>query len=154
MKFRSTWTWQGGKDNVKSYAYCGKILQKGRTISSITSMKTSTTWSYDTNNIRANVAYDVFTATDPNHVNSSGDFELMVWLARIGDIYPIGKTEKKVTLAGYTWDLWTGYNGQMRVYSFVAPSPIQNFSADLKEFYNWLEQNENFPSSKQNLIGK
>jgi xyloglucan-specific endo-beta-1,4-glucanase len=43
-------------------------------------MPTEMTWTYNqTSNVRANVAYDVFTATDPNHVNSSGDYELMVW---------------------------------------------------------------------------
>jgi len=154
VKWRTTWTWQGGPNNVKSYAYCGKILPKGRTISSVSSMKTSTTWSYNTTNIRANVAYDVFTAVDPNHANSGGDYELMVWLARIGDIYPIGKSTTQVTLAGHTWDLWIGMNGQMKVYSFVAPSPITSFSADLKDFYNYLEKNQSFPSKNQNLIGR
>lgn len=42
-------------------------------------MPTSIQWSYDNYNVRANVAYDIFTAQDPNHVNSSGDYELMVW---------------------------------------------------------------------------
>jgi xyloglucan-specific endo-beta-1,4-glucanase len=154
VKWHTKWTWNGGQNNVKSYAYCGKILTKGRTIGSINSMQTSTNWSYDVNTMRCNVAYDIFTAADPNHVNSSGDYELMIWLARIGDIYPIGKSTMQVTLAGHTWDLWTGYNGQMRVFSFVAPTPINNFSADVKEFFNWLEKNQDFPASKQNLIGE
>lgn len=67
---------------MKSYVYAGRILTKGNTIAKIKSMPTEINWNYNqTSNVRANVAYDVFTATDPNHVNSSGDYELMVWYA-------------------------------------------------------------------------
>jgi xyloglucan-specific endo-beta-1,4-glucanase len=48
-------------------------------MNNIKSMPTSITWDYSNRNIRANVAYDVFTAADPNHDKSSGDYELMVW---------------------------------------------------------------------------
>jgi len=154
VKWRTTWTWQGGQNNVKSYAYCGRMLTKGRLISSISSMKTSAAWTYNTDSIRANVAYDVFTAADPNHANSGGDYELMIWLARIGDIYPIGKSTTQVTLAGHSWDLWIGMNGDMKVFSFVAPSPVNSFNADVKEFFNYLQTNQSFPANKQNLIGE
>jgi len=79
IQWHTTWTWSGGENNVKSYPYSGKLVTKGRKIASIGSMQTSVTWSYSTTNIRANVAYDIFTAADPNHVNSSGDYELMIW---------------------------------------------------------------------------
>ncbi|KAK4163733.1 concanavalin A-like lectin/glucanase domain-containing protein [Cladorrhinum sp. PSN259] len=153
VRWRTTWTWQGGQNNVKSYPYMGRQVAKGIKISAVKQMPTSVTWQYDNENIRANVAYDIFTAEDPNHVNSSGDFELMIWLARYGNVYPIGQVTATVTIAGKTWDLWAGYNGAMRVYSFVPPSgTIKNFSADLKEFYNYLEKNQGFPSSRQNII--
>jgi len=154
VKFHSTWTWQGSPNNVKSYIYCGRQFPKGRLISSITSMQTSVSWSYSTQDVRANVAYDVFTAADPNHANSGGDYELMIWLARLGDIYPIGKSTGTVTVAGKPWDLWVGMNGQMQVYSFVAPSPVTTFSADVKLFFNYLRTNQSFPANKQNLIGR
>jgi xyloglucan-specific endo-beta-1,4-glucanase len=64
---------------VKSYAYAGRILDKGNIVSKVKSMPTTIQWKYDTNNMRCNVAYDIFTSTDPNHVNSSGDYELMIW---------------------------------------------------------------------------
>jgi xyloglucan-specific endo-beta-1,4-glucanase len=79
LQWHTTWTWNGAPNNVKSYVYTGKQVTKGRTVSSINSMQTSVTWKYDTNNVRANVAYDIFTAADPNHVNSSGDYEIMIW---------------------------------------------------------------------------
>lgn len=80
IKWSSTWTWQGGENNVKSYAYAGRQLTKGNTIAKIKNMPTQVNWSYNTtSNVRANVAYDLFTSTDPNHANSSGDYELMIW---------------------------------------------------------------------------
>jgi xyloglucan-specific endo-beta-1,4-glucanase len=153
VQWHTTWTWQGAPNNVKSYPYVGRQVAKGRKISAVSKMPTSVKWNYDNENIRANVAYDVFTAEDPNHVNSSGDYELMIWLARYGNVYPIGSSVGSVTVAGKTWDLWTGFNGAMRVYSFVPPSgTVKEFSADVKDFYKYLEEKYQFPSSTQNII--
>jgi xyloglucan-specific endo-beta-1,4-glucanase len=60
----------------------------------------------------------------------------------------------QVQVAGYTWDLFTGYNGAMRVYSFVVPNgqPIYSFTADVKEFFNYLVKNYNFPESQQYML--
>ncbi|KAK3331408.1 glycoside hydrolase family 12 protein [Apodospora peruviana] len=152
VQLRSTWTWNGGPNNVKSYIYAGRQVTKGLKIASIKSMPTALNWDYSTENVRANVAYDVFTATDPNHANSGGDYELMIWLARLGNVYPIGQSTGQVTVAGRTWDLWVGYNGAMRVYSFVAASPVRQFSADVKDFFNYLVTAQNYPAAQQNLI--
>lgn len=77
--WRVNWNWANNENNVKSYPYSGRQLPQKRLISQISSLPTSTSWSYSGNNIRANVAYDLFTSTDPNHANSSGDYELMIW---------------------------------------------------------------------------
>ncbi len=81
VQWHTTWTWRGGENNVKSYPYSGRQVSRGRKIASIGSMQTSVSWSYSTTDIRANVAYDIFTAADPDHVNSSGDYEVMIWQA-------------------------------------------------------------------------
>lgn len=78
VSWHTTWTWTGG-NGVKSYANSGRQIPKGHTIASINSMPTSVSWQYNTSSIRANVAYDFFTAEDPNHAKSSGDYELMIW---------------------------------------------------------------------------
>ncbi|KAI1049656.1 hypothetical protein LB505_011698 [Fusarium chuoi] len=44
-------------------------------------MQSAAAWSYSGTNVRANVAYDLFTAADPNHVTYSGDYELMICLS-------------------------------------------------------------------------
>lgn len=56
-------------------------------------------------------------------------------------------------MAGRQWDLWVGMNGSMKVFSFIAPSPIQSFSADVKQFYTYLQNSQSYPASSQNLIG-
>ncbi|KAF3009789.1 hypothetical protein E8E13_009999 [Curvularia kusanoi] len=154
VSWSTTWNWQGGQDNVKSYANAGKQFARGLNVGKIKSLQTSITWDYQPRDIRANVAYDVFTAADPNHDKSSGDYELMVWLARIGGVYPIGSKVTTVTLAGFSWDLYIGPNGSMKVYSFI-PSDGSwkfTFNADLKVFFNYLAQNQGYPINSQNLI--
>lgn len=80
VSWSTAWNWQGGQNNVKSYAYVGKQFPRGLKINDIKSMPTSIQWSYQPiNGIRADAAYDIFTAADPNHVTSSGDYEMMVW---------------------------------------------------------------------------
>jgi xyloglucan-specific endo-beta-1,4-glucanase len=41
----------------------------------------------------------------------------------------------------------------MQVYSFVAMSNMDSFSADAKKFFNYLTENEGFPAKDQNLLG-
>lgn len=80
VRWHTDWTWQGGYNNVKSYPYAGRELPQKRLISQIGSIPTTADWHYVGDGIRANVAYDLFTAADPNHDTSFGDFELMIWL--------------------------------------------------------------------------
>jgi xyloglucan-specific endo-beta-1,4-glucanase len=44
----------------------------------------------------------------------------------------------------------------MRVYSFVRAgnSDIKSFKADIKLFFNYLVQNQQYPANTQNLIGR
>lgn len=79
VSWRTDWQWSGGENNVKSYPYSGRQLDNKRLISDIGSIPSSARWDYYGDNVRANVAYDLFTAADPNHDPSSGDFELMIW---------------------------------------------------------------------------
>ncbi|KAM0710707.1 hypothetical protein Q7P35_001445 [Cladosporium inversicolor] len=151
VSWSTTWEWYGGQDNVKSYAYSSRDFSK-KLVSQISSMPTSAVWSVSNQNIRANVAYDLFTARDINHATSSGDYELMVWLGRYGGVNPIGSFKANVNVGGRSWALWVGYNGSMKVFSFVAGSPITNFSGNIKDFYSYLTSSEGFPASQQNLI--
>ena len=78
VMWHTDWTWAGAENDVKSYVYSGRQFSP-RLVSELSNMHTSAQWQYDTTNIRCNVAYDLFTAADPNHDHSSGDYELMIW---------------------------------------------------------------------------
>jgi xyloglucan-specific endo-beta-1,4-glucanase len=78
VSWSTKWTWSGGQNNVKSYANSGRTFTK-KLVSQVSSIPSSVSWSYDNTNIRADVAYDLFTAADINHVTYSGDYELMIW---------------------------------------------------------------------------
>jgi xyloglucan-specific endo-beta-1,4-glucanase len=75
-------------------------------------------------------------------------------LARYGGVGPIGSSTGRVDVAGRSWDLYVGNNGNMKVFSFVAPSPVNSFSADVKLFFNHIQSRQNFPMTRQNLLGK
>ncbi|KAI0098784.1 endoglucanase [Nemania sp. FL0031] len=152
VQWHSTWNWAGGDNNVKSFPYSGRDLPTKKLVSNIGSIPTKAEWRYLGDNLRADIAYDLFTAADPNHSTSSGDYELMVWLGRRGGVQPIGSSVGNVNVGGQTWDLWVGYNGPMKVFSFVAPSDIATFESDLKPFFTYITNNQGFPASQQNLI--
>lgn len=78
VAWHTTWNWSGGENSVKSYPNSGVQLEK-KFVSDISSIPTTAKWSYDNTDIRADVAYDLFTAADINHVTYSGDYELMIW---------------------------------------------------------------------------
>ncbi|KAK0723458.1 glycoside hydrolase family 12 protein [Lasiosphaeria miniovina] len=153
VQWRTEWTWRGGPGQVKSFAYAGKQLARGQTLARVVSIPTAVAWQYNTTaGVRANAAYDIFTAADAGHENSSGDYEVMIWLARLGDIRPIGSSTGTVSVGGWPWDLWVGMNGDMPVYSFVAPGTTNSFSGDAKLFFDYLQTYQGFPASSQNLI--
>ncbi|SPO05587.1 probable endoglucanase I precursor [Cephalotrichum gorgonifer] len=153
VSWHTEWTWSGGENQVKSYPYSGRELTTKKLVSNIASIPTTAEWKYEGNNLRCNIAYDLFTAADPNHDISSGEYELMIWLGNLGPVYPIGGNPiATVNINGQNWNLHSGLNGAMRVFSFVAPSQITSFSTDIKPFFNYLAQNQGFPASSQYLL--
>ncbi|GFF27405.1 endoglucanase-1 [Aspergillus udagawae] len=150
VAWHTTWTWSGGDNQVKSYANSQVALTK-KHVSQIGSIPTTVQWSYDNTNIRADVAYDLFTAADINHVTYSGDYELMIWLARYGGVQPIGSRIGTANIAGHTWELWYGGSTQ-KTYSFVSATPITSFSGDVMDFWRYLTNNHGYPASSQYLI--
>ncbi|KAK7219927.1 hypothetical protein V2G26_007930 [Clonostachys chloroleuca] len=150
--FHADWSWSGSANNVKSYPYAGLEFSRGKKVSSIGSINGGADWDYSGSNIRANVAYDIFTSADPNHVTSSGDYELMIWLGKLGDIYPIGGSIGRVKAANREWDLHVGYNGAMKVFSFVAPSPVTRFDGNIMDFFYVMRDMQGYPMDKQYLL--
>uniref|UniRef100_L2FHU4 Xyloglucan-specific endo-beta-glucanase n=1 Tax=Colletotrichum fructicola (strain Nara gc5) TaxID=1213859 RepID=L2FHU4_COLFN len=139
--------WSGGQYNVKSYANAVVSITK-KALSSIGSIPSTWNWSYSGSGLVANVAYDLFTSST---ASGSAQYEIMIWLGSLGGAGPISATGSTIatpTVAGRTWNLYKGTNGQMTVFSFVAPSNVQSFSGDLKAFVTYLINSQGLPSSQ------
>lgn len=105
-------------------------------------------WSYTGSNMIANVAYDLFTGST---ASGTQEYEIMIWLAALGGAGPISSTGSPiatVTLAGTSWKLYNGKNGQMNVFSFVASSQVSNFNGDLMDFVDYLTSKQGLPTSQ------
>lgn len=94
------------------------------------------------------MSYDLWLAGSSGGTN---EYEIMVWLAAIGGAGPISATGSAVatpTIAGSSWSLYSGTNGDTTVYSFVASSQIEDFSGDMMEFFTYLVDNQGLSDSK------
>ncbi|KAG7380365.1 hypothetical protein PHYBOEH_011483 [Phytophthora boehmeriae] len=154
VSWHTTWTWQGGDKKVKSYANAALEFEAVQ-ISGIKSIPSTIEYevSYKGNTV-ANVAYDLFTTSKPAGDNTVKDFEIMIWLAAIGGAGPISSTGSSIgntTIAGNEFSVYSGPNGDMMVYSFVADKQISSFDGDLMEFLNYLVKSQNF-DTKQYLF--
>jgi xyloglucan-specific endo-beta-1,4-glucanase len=141
----TAWTWAGGKYNVKSYANLG--LAASKELSAISSIPSTWKWKYTGSNIVADVSYDLWLAPS---VGANNEYEIMIWLGSFGGAGPISASGSPIatpTIAGSKWNLFKGPNGDTQVFSFVAQSNIESFSADLKLFFNYLTSNEGVSTS-------
>ncbi|EAW20396.1 glycoside hydrolase family 12 protein [Aspergillus fischeri NRRL 181] len=153
--WHTNWTWNGGEGTVKSYSNSGGNFEK-KLVSDVRSIRTGVVWMQDNENVEADVAYDLFTAANIDHATSSGDYELMIWLARYGTVQPIGKQIGTATVGGRSWEVWYGTSiqagAEQKTYSFVAGAPIKTYRGDLKAFFDYLSDTQSFPATTQYLI--
>ncbi|KAH9826357.1 glycoside hydrolase family 12 protein [Teratosphaeria destructans] len=153
IAWSTSWTWTGGS-SVKSYANVALDFTSTQ-LSTISSMKTTWDWSYSGNPENADVAWDMFTSSDPNGIS---ECEIMVWLAAIGDAGPISSSYGSdgsataigsTTVNDHTFDLYKGTNGDMTVYTFLPSSgEIASWSGDIYPFFTYLIDSEGFSSGQ------
>jgi len=148
IAWSTSWTWAGGSYSVKSYANVEPTTFTVKKVSAISSIPSTWRWSYSGSNIVADVAYDLFTSSS---AGGSNEYEIMIWLAALGGAGPISQSGSPIStpsIAGTSWKLYFGYNGSVKVYSFVASSQVTSFSGDLLGFLKYLQTNNGFPSSQ------
>lgn len=96
----------------------------------------------------SDVSYDLWLAPS---IGAANKYEIMIWVGAYGGAGPISEQNKpaiaKPTIGGTTWSLFKGPNGDTTVFSFVAPSNIGNFKADLLPFLTYLTNNQGVPNS-------
>ncbi|KAF8578203.1 glycoside hydrolase family 12 protein [Ramaria rubella] len=154
ISWNTTFNWVGG-NGVKSFTNIQLNAGINKQLSAITSMPSTWKWSMSSTSIVADVAYDLFTA---NTAGGSNVNEIMIWLANynagpISSQYNSDGTPKAVassiSIAGHTWNLYTGSNGANNVFSFLPTSgTIPSFSGDIYAFFTYLIQHEGVASSQ------
>jgi len=146
FSWSTSWTWAGGQGQVKSYANVA-IEEIGRELSSISTIPSVWDWSYTGSSIIADVSYDTYLAPSATGTN---DYEIMIWLAALGGAGPISSTGSPVatpTIDGHVFNLFSGFNGDVRVFSFVAEPEVTSFNGDLKAFYTYLISDQGVPTT-------
>lgn len=114
------------------YANCSPGTNLPARLSTISSAPTSISYGYVSDAVY-NASYDIWLDPTPRKdgVNRT---EIMVWFNKVGPIQPIGSQVGTATVAGRTWQVWSGHNGGNDVLSFVAPSAITSWSFDVMDF--------------------
>ncbi|KAL4138412.1 hypothetical protein PRIC2_001918 [Phytophthora ramorum] len=148
ISWHTNWSYQGGEAKVKSYPNAALEFDPVP-LTSVKSIPSTMQYTVKySGTVVADVAYDLFTSST---ADGEKEFEIMIWLAAIGGAGPISSTGKPIdttTIAGNEWSVYSGPNGQMMVYSFVAPKQVENFEGDLMEFFNYLAKSQSFKTSQ------
>ncbi|KAK7424057.1 hypothetical protein QQX98_000667 [Neonectria punicea] len=142
----TSWTWAGGSNQVKSYSNVA-LESVNKQLSAISSIPSTWKWTQTGSNLVADVAYDLWLAPS---VGANNQYEIMIWLAAYGGAGPISSTGSAidtVTIAGSSWTVYSGPNGDTTVYSFVAASTITSFSGDLNLFFKYLTSKQGVSTS-------
>ncbi|KAF5391002.1 hypothetical protein D9757_003971 [Collybiopsis confluens] len=169
IAWTTTWKWIGGT-GVKSFTNIQLNAGINRQLSAIGTIpnrftKTDyrfkkSTWNWkqtSTGTIVADVAYDLFTSNSPGSTlpcffsTGAATTEIMIWLANF-NAGPISSSYNSagqpnpvatgISLAGHTWNLYSGSNGANAVFSFLpstAGTQITSFSGDVKTFLTTID---------------
>ncbi|CAI5724844.1 unnamed protein product [Hyaloperonospora brassicae] len=149
IAWHSTWTWNGGNTSVKSFANAALTFDAAP-LTEVTSIPSSIEFEVKySGTIMANFVYDLFTSSKSD---GEKEFQVTIWLAAIGGVGPISTTGKPIAegiaIEGTKWDVYSGLNGDMMVYSFVPPTPVDGFDGDLLAFFTYLKKSHKFDMSQ------
>jgi hypothetical protein len=143
------WSQQPNTGGVKSYPNSSKYV--GEAISSLNSCTSSFNVTPPSGGVYEST-YDIWTNNNAN--------EIMLWMNTQGNPQPISfnynakgqavPVYTNVSVGGYTWNIYKGNNGSNAVFSFVATSPTNSGTVDVKAIINWLS-NQDWVSGTQTL---
>ena len=113
------------------YGNCSPNSPLPMQISAIRSATSSTTETYPSSGTY-DAAYDIW-LNDTTNVSGVQKTEIMIWLNHTGSIQPVGSQTATASIAGHSWAVWTGNNGQNNVVSYQG-SGITSFSFNVMSF--------------------
>ncbi|MGW3136810.1 GH12 family glycosyl hydrolase domain-containing protein [Streptomyces sp. NPDC001139] len=114
------------------YTNCSPGTNLPARLSSISSAPSSISYSYVSNAVY-DAAYDIWLDPTPR-TDGVNRTEIMIWLNHTGPVQPVGSQTGTASVAGRSWQVWSGNNGSNDVLSFVAPSAIDSWSFDVMDF--------------------
>ncbi len=114
------------------YTNCSPGTALPARLDTISAAPTSISYSYVSDAVY-DAAYDIWLDPTPR-TDGVNRTEIMVWFNKVGPIQPVGSQTGTATVAGRTWQVWSGNNGSNDVLSFVAPSAIGGWSFDVMDF--------------------
>jgi len=82
-----------------------------------------------------NASYDIWLDPTPRTDGQNTGAEIMIWLARLGPIQPVGSQVGTVNLNGATWQVWFGNIG-WNVVSYVRTSNTNTLSFNVNSFFS------------------
>jgi len=113
------------------YGACSPGTNLPRQLSQIGNASSAISYNYVGGTYDA--SYDIW--MDPTAKTTGvNQMELMIWLNRQGSIQPIGSPVGTTNIAGRSWEVWQGSNGQNDVVSYVAPSAVGSLSFNVLDF--------------------
>ena len=156
----TSWNWSGGSTSqVKSYASAVLGWDWGWKVASGTGLPVQISanknvtcgWTFSVPSSQTiDVSYDLFVHSIANPgTNDNPTDEVMIWLYRSGGAGPIGGTvASAVSLAGTSWDLHRGNNGNWNVDSYVRTTNATSATLNIMDFLNDLVTRGYLTSSK------
>jgi hypothetical protein len=116
------------------YSNCSPNSPLPMQISQISSATSSTSETYPGSGTY-DAAYDIW-LNDTTNVTGVQKTEIMIWLNHTGSIQPVGSNSgSTVSIAGHSWNVWTGNNGANNVVSYVGnPAGITSLSFSVMDF--------------------
>lgn len=114
------------------YTNCSPGTNLPARLSSVASAPTSISYSY-VSGAAYDAAYDIWLDPTPR-TDGVNRTEIMIWFNHVGSVQPVGSQTGSATVAGRSWQVWSGNNGSNDVLSFVAPSAIDSWSFDVTDF--------------------
>ncbi|GGL91810.1 glycosyl hydrolase family 5 [Streptomyces fumigatiscleroticus] len=114
------------------YTNCSPGTNLPAQISGISSAPSSISYGYVSDAVY-DAAYDIWLDPTPR-TDGVNRTEIMIWFNKVGPVQPVGSQVGTATVAGRSWQVWSGNNGSNDVLSFVAPSAIGSWSFDVMDF--------------------
>lgn len=127
------WSNQPNTGGIKSYPNVSKWV--GKPINSLSWVTSGYNVSVPSSGAFES-AYDIW---DSNNAN-----EIMLWLNKTGPIGPIGSYVTNVSVGGFDWNVYKGWNGANNVYSFLNTGYSTSGSVDVLSVLKWLENSEHW----------